>query len=470
MKKSLIVFLLLVFCAAALFSVSAVKINYTEDKITVQATTLSGDPQAAAGIEITERTSFRSHMLWETRLSADDPADSKTDFSFHPSGLNLPNKPRASLDFLFSLNGGISSSGNILSDTQYDDYGGFPMLPAAELAEETAPGETKKASFRLADYYEYLPYSFENVFNGSHTTVYTGDLQQQIRDYFRFRTPEDLVVKIELTKDSAGQVVTINFSCSDDNAGLQTLCAATDDGFYFTFSLSGSPGFAKNFAFDEIPGGFGIYHLPYTLSEGDRSNTCTLLGDQLETVYQLDPGHCQVLDLQSLPGNRALSLFTLEDGRCWLNIISLENYELIQRLEISGNFESGFYYPPRIEEGFLLVCDPQNHFTLLEQQTDGSFHPVFTGDLALPIPEKDAQTLLLFNFDSSLAYDGSRLAIATLSDPYRSANFCLLIFDNTGLVYAGYYQHSQDQLAAELPSNDRCIPISQDALLLSFEE
>ena len=49
MKKSLAVFFLLLVCAAALISASAVGIGRAEEQVTITSQTLAGDPAAAAG-------------------------------------------------------------------------------------------------------------------------------------------------------------------------------------------------------------------------------------------------------------------------------------------------------------------------------------------------------------------------------------------------------------------------------------
>ena len=85
MKKSLAVFFLLLVCAAALISASAVGIGRAEEQVAITSQTLAGDPAAAAGIIVTERTTLKNHLLWETCFAADNPAGASTDFSFFSS-------------------------------------------------------------------------------------------------------------------------------------------------------------------------------------------------------------------------------------------------------------------------------------------------------------------------------------------------------------------------------------------------
>ena len=134
MKKCLAVFLLLVLCSITLFTVSAARINRTEDQVSIEAHTLLGDPSAAAGLTVTEQTTLQYHLLWQTVFSAEDPADATTDFSFHSNQLPVNNESISRIEFLFNLNGGISSTSDILANTQSGVSSGFPVLPAIELA------------------------------------------------------------------------------------------------------------------------------------------------------------------------------------------------------------------------------------------------------------------------------------------------------------------------------------------------
>ncbi len=459
MKKSLFLLFFLSVCAAALFFHAAVRICSAEEQVSVTAQTLAGDPAAAAGITVTERTALRSHLLWETRFDASEPAGAATDFSFHANELAFPiQQPTPVIEFLFNLNGGIGSSGDILDDPE-EMHNGFPMLPAIELAKKTEPGQTSKGSFVLSDYYEYLPYALNFFFYGD---FYLEDPEQQMLEYFRIKTPKDLVVDLELTKDALGQTVNINYSSSSIE-GLYTLCTSSEDGFYFTFSLSGA------LDFSEVPGGFGIYYLPVALDEEEQ--LYSLLVDQLANIYPLDPAQCQVLDLQFLENQNALCIFTLEEGRCWMNLLSLEGHQLTQRLEIEGDYQDGIGYPTRVEEGFLLVCDTHETFTLLEETAGGGLRAALCGNLLLNIPAQDGeeeQSLFLLGYDSTLGYDGERLVIATLIEPYHSAGFYLSVFDQDGLAYAGNYLHSQDAVNDfGFTTSDRCLP-TEDALCISF--
>ena len=464
MKKSIAVLLVLLLCSVTLFSVSAARINRTEDQVSVSAQTLAGDPAAAAGLTVTEQTTMNYHLLWQTVFAADDPAGADTDFSFHLNQLRTVSSSRARIEFRFNLNGGISSSGDILSDERDGVYTGFPLLPAKDLAEKTAPGETKKGSYRLADYYDALPYELDLYFGNDYSVVNYDDLEQRIRSYFRLGVPEDLVVEIELKKDPQGRTVSLDYSSDFEGGDLWALCTDAGDGFYFSFYLSSA--FGSSFA--EVPGGFGIYYLPFERVDDTDRTVCTVRGDQLSTIYQIDPATAQVLNLQLLPDGETLAFFTLEEGRCWLNTLSLGDNSLRQRIEIEGDFTNGFFYDPRIEDDFMLVCDGNNHFTLLELE-EGRCSVALTGDLALPDPTPESENLLLFSFDSALAYDGARLAIATFNDSSRSANFCLLVYDRSGLVYAGFYQHSQSQYAGAADANSWCVPTDNDGLRIDFE-
>ena len=464
MKKSLLVFSLFLLCSILLFSVSAGEISRSENAVTVTSQTLYGDPTAAEGITVTERTNLRSHLLWETEFAASDPENAKTDFSFHVNALTFPDQTRPMIQFMFFLNGGIGSTGDILADVD-ETSGmdrGFPILPAIELADQTAPGETKTARFVLADYYEEIPYSLDFLFGGDYTTVYDENFKQQVRDYFHFKTSKDLVIELELTKDDAGRTTDINYSCEEENAGLDTVCTTSGDGFYFAFSL------ASDLDFSEVPGGFGIYYLPVSKEESDGRTILSPLASQLDTIYPLDQTRCEVLDLQYLRDQNALALFTLEQEHCWLNLISLTDYHLIQRLEVAGEYEDGLYYPIQADGDYLLVCGSYDSFTLLGKKSDGTYFNALTGGLTLPDPTQEDQMIYLYGYESELAYDGERLAIATFSSQYDLSSFYLAVYDKSGLVYAGSYLHSQDSLNASVDHRNRCLPVEQDALTLNF--
>lgn len=462
MKKSLAVFFLLLVCAAALISASAVGIGRAEEQVTITSQTLAGDPAAASGITVTERTTLKNHLLWETCFAADNPAGASTDFSFFSSELQFDSSPEPHIEFMLYLNGGIGSNSDILADANEDSYCGFPLSFARALAAETAPGETKKGSCVLADYYEYLPYNLDYLVGGEYTLVYVEELEQQVKDFFRFKTPRDLVIDLELTKDNAGNTVNIDYSCDSVNSGLQTVCTATEDGFYFTFY----PDAPDELSFDEVPGGFGIYHLPWTLDKSDSSDIYLLQGDQLANIYPLDAQSCKVLDLVLLSDKQTLCLFTLEEGVCWLNLISLKTTSLIQRLAVDGNYADGFGIDPWVDEDFILLCDWENSFSLLERGDDGQYTVAFSGNQRLENPVDPERTIFLIGYDSTVAFDGQRLVIITPQDS-RGINFWLGVFDQNGLAYAGSYKHSQT-VFSNTTYSDSCVPIAQDAFSLEF--
>ena len=220
-----------------------------------------------------------------------------------------------------------------------------------------------------------------------------------------------------------------------------------------------------------IPGGYGIYCLPYSMDYStDPDGMAVPDPEGLAMVYPLDP-NAQLLDLTLSQDGERLLLQTKEEDRFVLTVIDLSTLDTLQRLELDWGEESwGYWLYPG--DGFLVLLLSGDRIFVLDELESGCYEQVFT----TPYPDFDEFGIDLWWSTSTTVmdydYEEGRLAILwLLEDPdyyFNSCDLMLLVLDDGGTAYLGRYGSSLSVGALPDVYRSNCFPMDSDPLSIQW--
>ena len=434
------IFLLLAVPAGSMYFLSSQVGQYSED-VTITETTILGDVSEAEGITVDLWSEYWDNSYWNTRLITGNPL--KTETTFYPS-----NPFAEDPEYYYKK---LPEFGITIRDSIGCDYG-EEVLPGTQngvneafdaLAEEILPGESKERTIKLADYMDYyalqveitIPddalWRYDEILATSRiiedekaAAAWMSELEpdsdqhvaQQIQEFFKIPVLETEKVKIGLEKDSYNAVSGVSYGNADsETANLWSrYYVITDDAIYFTFQGRGTAGTLLDFS--QVPGGYGIYRLPYSMEEGVKA-------DQLSTVCPLNQS-AEILAMELNSDQSALHLHTFENGTYVMTVLGLRTMETEQRIEVSNVRESpSASWNSWNGENFLAVqyADQLMVFSISEE---GSYSLDFT--VQLPEPSDNWRWP---ESEDVMIYDGRRLAAAGPLNVQNELDdtFCLTI-------------------------------------------
>lgn len=476
MRKSFTIFLLLLILSGSLLTVAHHRVSQLQDDIVITETTLAGDPAAADGLTVTLDTALRNQLFWHTVYRAGcDPAPEST-FTFSPTYVSYSSYDS---DYVYLDIGNInfSISSPISLDEWSDDYvqlssGSDPVMirPLLDVAERTLPGETRTEAVRLRDYYQYYMVQLhfkataasasESVSVGPKTSLTQEDILN-LNEYFRILIPEDVQMEVSISKNDEGTIyhasmISMNtmtddsdaagdFSgdSSDDSGETSSAAAAsttfllqsgglvTEEGFYLVFRADSED---ATQAFSEIADGYGVYFIPIRQTEEDGFRLST---DQIQNICPLDPESSQAIGILESQDGTKLLVFTSEQDSLVLTVLDRETWEPLQRLSLP---DGGILTVQQDDDILILYLWDENGYRLTAlTNRDGYYH------LWLDTPMTEADSIYLYGH-TGFCFDGQRLALAYQTPYGDSASLCLMVYGQDGLLYAGQYLHSGDQI------------------------
>ena len=476
MRKAFCLILLLAALAAGALVGVGRTVHADRAAVRLAEETLYGDADYAEKLTVRRRATLRGRLYWDIFYvtpaaqdeSVTDPAgDITVNYQYYPTrqdyfeyefGADIGVRMENFLEY------GIANIGHgavQFSDEMTELYG----LNRAykELFDRTAPGEETKKEVRLADYMDYYPlavtigmpdnsgwYSMtENEYQENYLMPGVEDdgwsrTFADFRQFFRIPVLEDERVTLSVGKRMDGSLGTMGSGTGNsDSFYLEPISAWTEQqqAIWFTFGTHSAQGKVVDTSL--IPGGYGIYKLPYmTLEEMDQKGLSTTADSgRLEMVYAIDPQHYVVtLFFHQPTGN--LLLVTLEDGVGWLTAIDPDTMTALQRIEI-GPWEPG--HNGFVEDcgRFLAVRTSQNRLAVVTVQPDNSYRLEFL----TPLPageEKETYNYYVSPTDS-FDFDGEKLVVGReMHARYYGGNkdFWLMVYTADGLQYVGEYSSS----------------------------
>lgn len=403
--------------------------------------TIVGDAAAAAGLSASFGMGLQNQLYWRnvfTYGGADDGADvQETAFSRKNP---FPADKKGPVPYVRLT--GYMTSGNALDDILTDPAEGDPIRQellaqvrqefftagAAERVQEIkralpADGETTQ-DLKLKDLFRYYPIegdltgtsiwaaSLDNAVYASEDSVKLG---QDLNHFLRIPIPETESSGFEVIKYPEGS---LNFNyyqgkenCSqqEDHFDFHSIACSTPDAVYFTFNTHTDDGDVVDTSL--IPGGYGIYRLPY-----DREKEI-FLSEKLEMVYALDPKK-QYTDIYASPDGAKLFLVSqaarlaavgVKEVQATAEIIDVRTMQCDRREEIVCSADTALGY----DAGDYLIFRGRSELCLYTYQ-DGSYKKeLMLADVDF---RKPALQNLFYDNRCRTAYDGKRLSILGEAD------------------------------------------------------
>lgn len=461
MKRCFVFFLLLLVLSAGGLVCAGISVNADCDTLEFTEVIYEGSPAAAEGLEMDLCLTSGSRLIWDVVLRPGGEAE--TDFSFHSERVR---------DIYAITNFGIHL------DIYYDmDSGIFELEQPPEgiarayweLAQDCLPGQELTREVRYRDYAEFYPicvnldlpgfwYDYHNGEVSVTTTAGSGDslINEIIADYFRIPVSETHIETLHIGKSADGHVRGWGGGSLSGYINLWTQSVTAADACYFTLTVSGDEGVVPDLS--HIPGGLGIYRLPYSVNE---DNTLTSVkADELATVFPLeDDVYVEALTSDASEGQ--LLLFTTEENSLYLTVIRISDMAELMKIRLFEYPEEGGGLFHVYECGdFIVAWGSGNHLAVLTQGEDGLWTREF---LITPTGEDDILGSL--STQAQLAFDGRRLAIVQnilLADEtdemwyrYDSTGMRVMIYTEEGRQYHADYLCSLDRGDDKLDSQ-RC--------------
>lgn len=494
MKKSFaLVTLLAVIAIGGTCLVSAALLE-EKDNVQITETVVYGDKSIVEGVTIERNVKYDNFIRWNTTYVVGEEPDCKTDYTFDEYGRLLD-------EGTYQYSGIELHTNPIVNFDDEEEALELVGLNKAmkELLDETAPGEENSMIINLADYLDYYVYEVHiqlpgdiNYFflNGSDIEEafirYNGNdsylqeleeelhIVQRMTEFFKIPVLENHFYEISVSKDmegnlfgwgygnangggSSGNVTIHGVPEEADSFDLWMISAYADGMCYFTFNPRTMDDKIVDTSY--IPGGFGIYSMPF--DEEER----TIDVDSLKMVYALKPEE-EIFDLDFDKEKNQLVLFTIKEEGCAMTVIDAASMKLKQEILYSTEgFDShGCYYG----EDYMVLRYKWDKGMLLSIDENGSYQIEYGLDFA-EITENEYFDMERVAFDwngetlimSGALYDGSYYY-------YEDCGIYLAAFDRTGLVYHGKYESSLDTGRSYEDYYYNCMPTDTDALKISW--
>ncbi len=474
MKTALAVTLALLVAVTGAVSALCPRIYDTRDKVSFNETVLYGDRNAFQGTEIHTKMTWERLLYWDTTLRPGEEDSESTVCTVY----NAQQLPHRNVNYT-----GVqmqTSYGSAHDRNRPEEERTGLALAFDALYDETAPGEEKSKTVYLKDYYTYYPWTFHlefPEFSASWGTDYpthhfyyntpsvrenAWEVLQTLEGFFKIPVQENEQVELFLSRSTNGYSTSYGITPGaggSDAYFMSLMSVLGKSAAYFTFTTETANGNTVDTS--QIPGGYGIYVLPYEASETGT----VLFPERLHMAYALSPSS-SIVSLSFGENEETLHLYTLEDGIPVLTVIDTDTMETIQRLEILPTPVESFS-PIYTGEDFLVVVHDWEKITLLTENKDGSYAFGFTTAAG---PEDVDIDLQYVGYDAKMAFDGERLMVVQyIQRGYYHCNFLLRAYTKDGVQCVAEYDCSLNAgLSDESNYQYHCTPFGADSISIRF--
>jgi len=473
-KAGILLVCLLVIGIAGLFPVG----NYlSAEKGNIQLTEhiLYGDKALAEGVQITFGSRLQWQHYWDSVYTIGANPEIETQYTFYPTGKveNSTKKTYDGITFGGFPNYGSSGSLPMESRVRPDEF-----LPAyQELAEATLNGSSRSGSVKVNEYFTYYPvwaditteyfyYSISGHYGyigdtGSGReidTTHQKELYEALSEYFRIPVLNNDVYLISVTRNEAGTVTDVGGRPGYPEVPLTdtfiwNLVSAYDEkAIYFTFVPYSSRG--VEMSTDLIPGGFGVYRLPY---EKDEDGIYHVKEKELQTVCSLDPKKVKKELWLEIEETGTLRVITGDEKTVYFYAFDMEEWKLRQELSIARQSEERMAIEYETDD-FMVCSFGTDSLVVIECREDGTYEM----KCRIPMREDSPLRELVYGYDGRVYYDwnGEQLVyvvsgMANAGEVYLGyqdfADFHVGICDETGLLYLAEYLSSLHAAKERLP-------------------
>lgn len=458
MRKTLVLFLILAAASVTFLFCGASAVNEGRDDIIITETTLAGDAAAAEGLQVRTVLNERRQLFWSTDYAVAETPKPVTAFRYYPTTRHkYGDEVRRDVYLDIGSTGfGINGYIDLEKELEYieENHGANQMLlrPLADLASRTPAGESRTEVVDLRDYYETYPVYLQCDWAGwendeevvkAHWAFY--------QDYFRIPVQEHTYVEIFVNKDSEGRVVEVNCNTyypekSELDSPVEaevmadaytyTESAVTEDAVWLL--LHGTHDYSQ------IKGGYGLYRIPYSWHSqyGTRKFTepqILLDVEKIENVYPVDPADSEKIKLAEGTTDGEVLLLEQREDCVSVRVLDTETMEVLQTLELNTtDLPEVWYYDDLVI--FFSNDGTTSDWKLHVLRCENGIYSLWLETAFFPLNDEGYFQQPVF------AFDGERFAMAAFHQYYEVASHRITVYDREGLLYAGDYHYSSDDL------------------------
>lgn len=501
MRKALAIFLsLIAVLVAGMFPLGSYVLS-ERDQVKYEETIIKGTAETAKGITVSVKGQMNHRNYWDSTYTIGDGEDARTEYQYYSSYHQEKSSGIKGYGIQFEYYPNFGSSGGGV-DYIFERIGFGEAYES--LKEQTPAGQTASVSFPISEYAAYYPvwfsvgidefrydYSatFWKNFEGEMPKGEREDVCKAFSEFFRIPVLEGEMYTITITKNANGTVTDVQGEPGEwqrqpenTQGNTMTLHAGTngadcftwqtkscwdDNNLYFTFVPYSEKGREVNT--DLIPGGFGIYRIPYY---ADESGEYHLEAEKLTLWYPLEKESVKKeLDL-SIDADGNLLVFTGEEKEIIFTVLNKENGECLQKLSMKRPEEKRFYIRHK-EENFIVCMFEENCAVVMEKHPEKGYRVCFCVD----VDENSliSQTARSYRQEGDYDWNGEQLlyatyGLATLEKaggwPTRmyDTDFSVAVYDATGEIYLAEYrsglytEQERDSLSHDgYHTEDRCM-------------
>lgn len=474
MRKACIVFLVLLVAVSCCFAALHGLFLGVSDDVTVTRQTLYGDPAAAEGVNILVRNHYEQYLMWETSLTLGVNAVPETEFTFSNDRISLPGETVYTGVKFNSLTNVFVFDNKRLPETAGEKY--TSLVEALTNAVEAVPvGEKKSFTVDLSEYLEYYPLEGQIILPGitvrfsefEYWTEDSAETARKFNDFFKIPVDTTFSVEYEIDKRYSGSSYGAYI---ESNYHINAEGTATADACYFTFNTVMEDGQIADTSL--IPGGYGIYRLPYEKDVGVDM-------DNLEMVYALDPA--EKFDSLSLSKDgKRLRLHTWKGEDLMLTVIDIATMTQVQKVKLLTDTENSYYNVVSYDD-FVLIeenrynSDSLDRIMVWEELADGTYSQAISAPINAEVFPEGANLNLFYQYENAVDYADGKLVVLRhrmeRQESYWYDNLCGLyvaVYDATGMLYAGTCEWNLSQVNAPDPYGIRVEPLYDGSMEVSW--
>lgn len=460
MKKATIVFLsLLLLC---LLGIKPLNDYILKEKDQVQITeyVVEGDSTMIEGVQIMIPARWQGHQYWDITYVAGVEPTVNTDYRFY-SSWNTENwrKEEAYPGIYF-----MGYSGFIWDED-------FPVSKQneklANVTDSVQLEESKEQtldSLKLSDYVEYYPlmtvFRIPAAPDRKAMLAHMDDEEQWqvaavLEQFFRIPVLEEELMSTLHLREKNGEVYVSGHSSARSNVfSWRESAVCGENAIYFTFRPYTNFGDLVDTSL--IPGGYGIYKLPYSV---DGENYADVAAEKLEMIYAINPEEMESECYLELDGHGNLLLFyKVKDGMRFV-VLDTETGEEKQKFLFESIEDDMDFQLLTTEDDFFVYAYGAYDYFVVDWNEDRGYEE----RISFTVGEKDP--LLSRTVNNGFDWDGKRLVFVSYTEyteDYAYVNLCdfkVTVYDETGRIYYGTYENSlHAREEAKVHAENSCMP------------
>ena len=436
MKRVFGFLLVLILLGATLLGVTAFSLIKESDNVTFTAVDEWGDRGYLRGLTAEMNFSFQEKLNWRVKFIPFEKTETEYDYdTIYPLYVKGGNN---------YIGFAMPSLGLIELKNENPELKALVDELKAQTAES---GEMTAKEIKFRDYYEYYPVyvdlylpgitiDWQRGFGADERGQYSfGGISAErgqgfinaFREYFRVPVSESDVCEIKVMPSEHNG---ISYHSSRDNSfDFSFRDVRTENTVYFTFDneIYNHEGKRELVDTSLIPGGYGIYALPYSKND--------IKYEELRTVYSI-PSDANVESFSVDEERKELYLGLQENEKFVLHVIDIATMTDKTVIELFDFTCDDFVRVSQNEDFFVFIKNDID-FNVVSSDDDGKWKSALTGTM----PAGSSVHREYFSYDSSFAFDGERLVVWVFEQPGMEDTQILslqpdvMVFTENGLQY-----------------------------------